>query len=1116
MQTKQAGNLHNLPFASQLRMMKLLAVMLFTFLMQAKANESTGKVTLNLQNVTLPKVFKEIHKQTGLNFFYRSETVKKIGKVSVNVRDVEVQEALKQCLSMHPVDYKIVDGTIVLSEKTDLASIVALPPLPDFVITGTVRDPDGSPLQGASVRLRGTDRGTSTDENGRFRLSVPDQGGTLEVSFVGHETYTVPITAAGDIPVTLQVSASTTEQVVVIGYGTQRKKEVTTAVAQISGREILESQSVTISNALSGKVPGLFISQRNARPGADGTSYSVRGLSTYRNNSALIVVDGIANRDGLDRIDPNDIESITVLKDASAAIYGAQSANGVILITTKRGKSGKPRVSYSFNHGFVSPVRLLKMSDAATYARKVNDLALQAGQALPYTDQQISDYESGRLPSTDWLDVVYRDYFNQQRHSLTLNGGNENVKYFLSGGTVSQGSILTNDRTSKYRQYNFRSNVDVQVNKQLSIGFDLAGRRQNTNFTYIDENALYSAAVLTIPTVEATVDGFPTRGRANNNPLAIVTSPAYDKTQMNLLNGTLRFEYKIPGVSGLSVDGFAAVDYVQSLRGRWQQPHYFYERDANGELQRIPNNTSTSLTQVNNQSNSYTLNAKLNYNKSFGVHDITSFVAVERNETRSDVFQAARSGYISAQIDQLFAGGAASQTNTGNAFEGARLNYFGRIGYTYDRKYLLQFQFRYDGSQIFPQAGRFGFFPGVSAGWVISEEEFMRDVSFLSNLKIRGSYGLLGNDRIAQFQYLNLYTLSSSDGSGYVINGSNINVLNPGVVANPDVTWEKKKTLDIGLEAGFLQNRLTFEIDYFRMRTEDILSQRNISVPTYTGLNPGNLPDENIGIVQNNGIDGQVMYRHQASRDLSFNIGATFTYAKNHIVYNDEGTTVPEEYQKAEGKPIGTFLLYEVVGMFRTEEDLNKFPGLNGVKRLGDLIYRDVNGDGEITSDDRVRTNLSNTPQIQYGIVFGAQYKGFDLSGNFMGQARAIVQYDYIIAAGNNTPEYYVKNAWTPENPNAPLPRIGRALPQLNEPNTLNTRSVSFIRLKNIELGYTLPQSLVGRVGVQSARVYVNGYNLLTWDRLKKDGLQDPEEVNPQGWQFPQTKSVNFGININL
>lgn len=1119
MQTNDYGKwLTRSSLAQMRRVMKILTVLMLVGVLHVSANGLAQTVTLNMKDVSVVRVFREIHKQTGFNFFYNSQVLKKAGKISINVKNAAVYDALALCLAGQGIGFSIEHETIVLSAKASPPIVTADRPekRADIEVKGTVTDPDGKPLSGASVKLKGSSRGTSTNEAGQFSISVPDGGGVLVISYIGYESNETAVTSATTVSIKLRTQATVGEDVVVVGYGTQRKKEVTTAVTQISGAEVRESQSVTVSNALSGKVPGLIISQRNARPGADGATYSVRGISTYRNNAALIVVDGVANRDGLDRIDPNDIESITVLKDASAAIYGAQSANGVILVTTRRGVSGKPRVGYSYNHGFVSPVRLLKMADAATYARKANDLALQAGQPEPFSPETINDYQTGVLPSTDWLAESYRQHFNQDRHSLTLSGGGETVKYFLSGGMVSQGSILENDNTSKYRQYNLRSNVDVQVNKQFSIGLDLSARRENANYTYIDQNTLFAASVLTIPTIPATIDGFPARGRANNNPLAIVQSSAYDKTQTSLINGTLRAEYKIPGIKGLAIDGFGSIDYLQTLRNRWQQPHYFYEPDADGVLQRLPNSTATSLTQIYAQTNSYTINGRIKYNNNFGDHAVTAFAAVERNETRTDNLQAGRTGYLSPLIDQLFAGAASTQTNTGSAFEGARLNYFGRVGYGYRDKYLVQFQARYDGSQIFAQDKRFGFFPGVSAGWVLTEENFMRNIGFLNNLKLRASYGLLGNDRIAQFQYLDLYTFSSGDGTGYVLGNGNLNVLNPGVAANPNVTWEKKRTLDIGLEGRVLNNDLSFEIDYFRMRTTDILSQRNVSIPTYTGLNPNNLPDENIGIVQNNGIDGQINYHRRINNDLSFNVGVNMTYAKNKIVFNDEGSSVPETYQKAEGKGVGTMLLYQAIGIYRSEDDLTKFPSLNGNAKVGDAIYADINGDGVVNSDDRVRSELSNTPQIQYGFLFGVRYKGFELNGNFMGQSRAIVQFDYIPAAGNNTPAYYINNAWSPTNPNGSLPRIGRSMPQFGEPNTINTRSVSFLRLKNIELGYTIPASTLSYIGVKGARVYVNAYNLLTFDKLKKDGLQDPEEINPQGWQFPQTKSINFGINVNL
>lgn len=1105
----------------------LIQILISTFSMVVVlANDTMGqeilekRITLNVNDTRFQDVLTAIGAQAKVKFAYSPELIDQYQKVTLHVEGARLADVLNRILPAD-ISFKVVGKQIVLAPRPPVTTGGTATLVPDatreeavaaFKVSGKVTDAGGVSLPGVNVLVKGTTLGTSTDADGGYTLEVASGDATLVFSFIGYATQEVQINNRTAIDVVLVEDLTTLTEVVVIGYGTQEKKEVTNAVAQVSGVTVLESKSATVSNALSGRVPGLIINQRNSRPGGDGATYYIRGMSTFRDASALVVVDGVANRDGLDRLDPNDIESITVLKDASAAIYGAQAANGVILVTTKRGSSDKPKVSYSYNHGFVSPVRLMKMSDAATYARGLNDLADQQTAPRPYSDATIQQYENGTLRGTNWFDEVYRNYFNQSRHSLTLSGGNETVKYFLSGGKLAQGSLLTNDDISKYDQYNFRSNVDVKVNKRLSLGLDIAGRRQNTNYTYIDQNTLYAAAVLSSPLIPATVEGYPGRGRSNNNPLAIVASPAYDKTRFNLFNGTFRYRYEIPKVEGLFVDGFAALDYWQSNRKQFQWPHSVYDYQG-GILTRIQNNTATSLTQTNEQNNSITLNAKLNYQKTVGLHDIGAFIAVERNETRYDFLRAARNGFVSDQVDELFAGASSGQTNNGNAAETARLNYFGRLSYTYNGRYIAQFQFRQDGSYRFADGKQWGFFPGASLGWVLSEENFMKGVSAITFLKLRTSYGLLGNDRINPFQYLNLYSFSSN--TGYVIGGQNQNIINPSVTANPDVTWERKKTFDVGVEGSLFNGKLSFEFDYFRMRTSEILSKRSITVPGYTGLNPSNLPDENIGIVDNNGIDGQVNYKGRLNNDLTFNVGVNATYARNTLVYFDEVDNL-ESYQNAEGKPIGALLLYEAIGIYRTQEDLDNYPGLNGTKRLGDPIYKDMNGDGLINSDDRVRSDLSSTPQIQYGVVFGAQYKGFDLSGNFMGQARAIVQFDYVFGEGNNTPAYWVKNAWSPSNPEGSLPRLGRGKPNQNEGSNFNTRSVAFLRLKNIELGYTLPKSLVSRVGIASVRVYVNAYNILTFDKLKKDGLTDPEEINPQGWQFPQTKSVNMGLSVNF
>lgn len=467
--------------------------------------------------------------------------------------------------------------------------------------------------------------------------------------------------------------------------------------------------------------------------------------------------------------------------------------------------------------------------------------------------------------------------------------------------------------------------------------------------------------------------------------------------------------------------------------------------------------------------------------------------------------------YESDAIDQLYAGSSntANQSNDGNRTETARQNYFGRLAYTYNDKYMAQFHFRYDGSYKFPENKRWGFFPGVSLGWRISEESFMSTSEIISNLKLRGSWGQLGNDRVDPFQYLTTYRYGTSSSTTSVLGGNNAITLIPGVSPNPNITWETKTTVNVGLDGGLFADRLTFEFDVFWEKRNDILAQRNVTVPEYTGIV---LPMENIGKVNNRGFEAQVMYRNTIG-EVTFNVGGNVTYARSKVIFIDEGDTYPERYQKAEGHPVGSQLAYDYLGVYRTQEDLDTYPGLNGVANLGDPIYRDVNEDGLVTNADQIRIDRSNIPQVQYGINLGAQYKGFDLSVLFQGQGRVYQYLRYSFSNGNNGLEYFLENAWSEENPDASLPAINRGNSVLS---TLWLRNVSFLRLKNIELGYTLPKDIVSKVGIQNLRVYCNGYNLLTFDKLKKDGLTDPESVNIEGWQFPHTKSINFGLNLTF
>jgi len=1076
--------------------MKLTLILIVCLSFQSLANVySQTKISLRLEGVDLKKALSAIEAKSDFYFVYSEQKMISQLKVNINSVDQPVLEVLA----------KMLDKTGYTFEPMANNLIIIKPVGNQQMVSGVIIDETGNAVPGVSIKVKDTNRGTVSNSQGAYSIQASATD-VLLINYIGYQPIEATVGSRTSINFTLMTANQGLNEVVVVGYGTQQRKEVTNAVSQVKGSDIRKSSAPAISNSLAGRVPGLIVNQRNGEPGRDEATIYIRGLSTTGDNSPLIVVDGVANRDGISRIDPNDVETITVLKDASAGIYGAQAGNGVILITTRRGKTGEPQFNYSFNQGYVSPTRLMKMADANVYARTINDLDLQAGRTpLSFSQDQLNRFNSGELPTTNWQQEVLKNHSLQSRHSLTVDGGTEKVKYFLSAGISNQNGLFKKDETTNFKQYNFRSNIDVQASKNLKIGLDLAGRRENVNFLQVEQQLLFQGSLLADPTIPATIDGFPTAGRQGYNPLAITEGTGYDKTERNVINSTLRYKYDIPGVEGLYVDGYAAYDYLQTFQKIWAQPWTYYTKNSSDVLVPTTFGPARGLNQLFVRNNALTLNSKINYKRAFGKHDVSGFLAYEQNQTRQDLFNASRTGFASGQVDQLFAGSTGTMQNAGTAIETARQNYFGRFSYAYDSKYLVQLHFRYDGSQIFAEGERFGMFPGVSLGWVVSEESFLKDNSVISNLKLRASLGKSGNDRIAAFQFLNAFSYGTG---GYVFGGQDVLALNPGVAANPLITWENQLSRDIGIEAGFLNNKLTFEADLFLNKRTQIQAPRNITVPQYTGLD---LPDENIGKVDNKGIELALNYTGSWN-EVKYNIGSNFTFAKSKVIFVDEGNTYPESYQKAEGKPLGSPLLYNVIGIYQNAADLTAYPGLAGV-RVGDYIYDDTNGDGVLNSADQIRIPQSNVPQIQFGLNLGLSYKGFDIVALLQGQAKAKNYMDYTVSAGNNGPDYFLNNAWRPDATENSLARAGRSILTLN---TSYLHDVSYVRLKNVELGYTLPKSLLDKVGIKSLRIYTNGYNLLTFDGLKKKGLTDPENANEKGWRYPLTKSLNFGANLTF
>jgi len=1007
------------------------------------------------------------------------------------------------------------------------------------LIQGVVTSKDDEVgLPGVNIIVKGTSIGTTTDQSGAFTLQVSDPNGILVFSFIGYRSQEVPLNGQSKLSVKLESDIETLNEVVVVGYGETKKESLTSAITSVKGKELVKSPQPNLSNSFAGRVSGVVANTSTGEPGSDGARLLIRGQSPTGDNSPLIVIDGVANSaGGLERLDPNDIESISVLKDASAAIYGAQAANGVILITTKRGTASTgPIFNFSYNQGVVKPTRLPKMADAPTYAAIMNEIQYyrspSGGLNQIYSEEEIQKFKDGSDPvhyaNTDWIGAVMKSYSLQDQQNLSVNGGGKEAQYFVSLGRRHQEGIYKNTNL-KYEQFNIRSNIDINLTDNLKVGIDLAGRNEDRVYPTESAGNIFRSTFRTYPTLPVYYPGgLPSPGiEAGLNPVVTATDKAgSDKQPRTVINTLLNFNYKVPFVKGLSLKGFYAYDRIFESRKLFRTPWTVYTVNNSTNpvsfdpVSRGP--LTAELTQRQRNDILSTGNISLNYEKTFGSVFLKSFLAYEQNIQAANWFETFRRGFLSPSIPEIDLGGSAPEerTNSGNSERFTRRNYFGRVSLDYSSKYLAEVQFRYDGSSKFMKGHQYGFFPSASVGWRISEESWFQ-VSAINNLKLRASYGLMGNDRIRPFQYLNTFNLRTAN---YVLNGTPAPTFGISQLANPDITWETSKKLDIGLEATVLRN-FTVEFDYFQEHRSNLLIPR-ASVPFVSGIVneypvnpdpskgvPSIIPDENIGEVKNNGIETQLSYRASVGA-LDLNLGGNFTYNKSTVIYMDDPEGIPS-YQAREGKPIGSQLLYQTLGIFKTQADLDKYPKLTG-NQLGDLIYKDVNGDGVINANDRVREPLSNVPQIIYGFTIGANYKNFDLTILMQGQARSV---QYVLTEAGEVGNYFdswASNRWSPSNPDGTYPRVDvRTSSSINGAlykNDFWLYNTSFFRFKNVELGYSIPASK-SKIGLKGARIYVSGFNLLTISKVKDF---DPEGQSESAQFYPQQQIFNVGANLKF
>lgn len=1114
----------NPPTLKILKIMKLTMIILFStaMLVSAGTYSQNTKLTLDYSEISFGDLFSKIEAQSEYSFAYNGSNFDANQKVSVNIAHGTIKEILDEILP-HNVSYEIINKYIIIRNANEPNSSVAQQ---QKAISGKVTDSSGASLPGVSVVIKGTSFGTITDANGSFSLSNIPANSVLQFSFVGMKSQEVKVGNQPKVSVVLAEENYGIDEVVAIGYGKEKKGNLTSSVSVVKSEELKQAPINNVSNGLGGKVSGLITRSWGGEPGWDGAQLLVRGVSTTGDNSPLVVVDGIPGRD-LGQIDLNDIESITVLKDASAvAPYGARGANGVILVTTKRGKTSKPTVTYTAYYGIQKPTKLPKFCNSADFATMQNEAYENVGQPKPWTDDDITKFRLGNspeYPNTDWFAEILEKNPAQSQQNLSVNGGNERVKYFLSLGYFSQAGLWGN---VNYDKYSFRSNIDADITKDIKVSFDASGYTGNKMGAVSGTWDFLGNPMRVTPVFPVkNADGNYVRAAAGDNPVAYIEEGGYARYITNSFHGTLSTEIKVPFIDGLSFKGLAVFDRDFGSDKSFSTPYSTWNmvNRTTATYEEVKPSTGPSLSETYWQNQNVLLEAHARYSKTFGNHKINGLFVYTQSKSTNDWLLGKRINFLSPAIDQMFAGPAANQSTDGSASVSANQGMVGRLTYDFKGKYLFESNFRYDGSDRFPKDKRFGFFPSFAFGWRISEESFFKNnVRFINNLKLRGSWGKAGNDRVPLYQYMGNYGFS---GTPYPFGGAYVQTATESRLPNPNITWEKANLSDLGLEASFLNDLITTEIDFFYKKTTDILRPTG-RASSIIGIA---LPDENIGAVENKGIEMQIGHRNKF-RGLKYNVSFNFTYTKNKALDLGEAVgLLNDPFRSRTGKPLGQYFGRLNDGLFVSQDEIDgwKIDQGSGLKP-GDIKYKDINGpdgkpDGKIDGYDETAIGYSNIPEIIYGLNLGLEYKGFDLNLFFQGAAHMSFMYSSQGANafdnGGKIMVWQMENRFneiTNPDPYAKYPRLTPA-PVAN--NTAGSdywlRNNAYLRLKTVQLGYTFNKSNLSRFGIGDLRLYVSGQNLFTWVADKISYL-DPESGDSRGFFYPQLKVYTMGINVSF
>ncbi|WP_186831002.1 TonB-dependent receptor [Chitinophaga cymbidii] len=1122
--------------------MKITVLILLVACLQVSATGYAQKVTLTARNMPLEKVLNEIKKQTGYLFFYNQHWLKEVKNVNVSVQAAPIDEVLTACFEHTPFTYSVVDKTIIITRRQT--------PLPEekprqLPVSGKVTDENGQALPGVTIQVKGTGKGAITAPDGTFAIEVADGNAVLQFRFTGMQEQEVTVGDKSVINIVMKASLQDLGEVVVVGYGTAKKETLAGAVGVITSKDIGSKPSTNLLSAIQGVMPGLTVTRTSGRPGGEGYSFDIRGISSINGGGPLVIIDGIPNPLGI--IDPNDVESVSVLKDAAASIYGARAASGVILITTKSGRKGKPVIQYSTNFALKTPAFLKNKTTTLQYALMYNEANVNDGKPKQFSEeflQRMRDNDPNPSPTgsviagfpqffttTDWNGLLYKTG-SQQYHNLNISGGTDNSAYVISGGFFNTGGIY-NVSDNRSNRYNLRVNYDHSLSKRLKAFIKLSFEEQD-NFepsmlapasgTF---NVLSDFVKLPSFVPAKTPGGKYYQWQGFVNPLQEMAEGGEAKSTEQNAIGNLKLEYTL--ADGLKLVGQAGITMRNTTNKKEFKTFYTWNWDEsqNSRTQNVPNRASLS----NSKSRYGNFIGHLDYDKTFGgKHHVTAMAGASRETYHYESLTTSGTNFSSNEIFSFDLADKSTLSTTNGAFAWGLNSFFSRLGYVYNNKYILEASLRLDGSSRFAADKRWSaLFPSISAAWRLSEENFVKRLNLFDDLKLRASWGQMGNQDINGLGYYNYIQLITIGTTAYPFgNGLRINSASLSGMASPDRTWETVEMKNAGIDIALLKSRLSMSFDYFVKENRNMLL--SVTLPEVLGVAP---PTTNAGKLRVHGWEMSLGWNDHIG-NFEYGVRGGLSDNQNKLVYvggaDPVGTGLIGTKQ---GYPQSSYFGYVYDGIIQNDKELEEYKknpdgsakkGLPGTLSVGDARYRDLNGDGSISTAGDLVFLGNPAPRYNYFVNLSAQWKGIDFAAFVQGVGKR-----NIIRSGDEFYRpfnkywaqplaYFYEKTWAPERPDAKYPRLSMDNTTLNWnyiPSSNQLVNTAYVRLKNLQVGYSLPASLISRIKLAAVRIYFSGENLWESSQGTWDGSYDPEEGN-DAYSYPFVRTWSLGLNVKF